>query len=97
MPKLVCIHCQTELRKSNLGTLVIETADMGEPDPSPYKVWSADTFQCPGCGFEVVADFCERPMREDHYAKDFPAWLKTRKAAAKHIVYDHEKTTNGGA
>ncbi len=88
--KIICIHCQTELRKSNLGTLVIETADMGEPDPSPYKVWSADTFQCPGCGIEVVADF-GTPLREDHWKKDFPAWLETRKAASSQIVYDYER------
>jgi len=86
MPKLVCTTCQTELKPSHNGTLVIEMASFG-----PYKVWYADCWKCPGCGYEVSAGFAEQPLRQDHYAADFPEWLETTKAHNDHIVYDFEE------
>jgi hypothetical protein len=91
MPKLVCSQCETELKPYHNGTLVIETADFGEPKPSPYKVWQADTWKCPGCGIEIVAGFGTNPLRQDHYVKDFPEWLDRQLAEADQIVYDHER------
>jgi len=85
MPKLVCKKCETELKPTHNGTLVIETASFG-----PYKVWSADTWKCPGCDVEIVAGFANNPLRE-HYTEDFPAWLEKAKTAAGEIVYDNEK------
>ena len=93
--KIICIHCQTELKPSHNGTLVIETADFGEPAPSPSKVWNAATWKCPGCGIEVVAGF-GNPLREDHYKADFPDWLEVQKAHASQIVYDHERPVKNG-
>lgn len=85
MTKLVCTKCQTEFKPSHNGTLVIETASFG-----PYKVWAADTWTCPGCGVEVVSGFSEQPIRQDHYAKDFPAWLEHEIMVSDYVVYDHE-------
>ena len=86
MPKLVCTKCETELRPSHNGTLVIETASFG-----PYKVWASDCWKCPGCGFEVAAGFSDQPIRQDHYCADFPKWLEHEKSIASRIVYDNEK------
>jgi hypothetical protein len=86
MPKLVCTHCQCELVCETSGTTVIEMASFG-----PYKVWDADTWKCPGCGVEIVAGFANIPVRQDHYADDFPAWLEQLKENAKRIVYDYER------
>ena len=86
MPKIVCVTCQCEFKPSTNGTVVIETASFG-----PYKVWNADTWKCPGCGVEVVAGFAKQPMRQDHYAPDFPSWLDEVVEAAPRVVYDHEK------
>lgn len=86
MPKLVCVNCETELKVLDNGILVIETASFGV-----YKVWSADTWKCPGCGFEVVAGFGQIPLRADHYKDDFQGWLEQEKANATVIVYDNER------
>ena len=85
MPKLVCVKCQTELKPETSGTTVVEMASFG-----PYKVWAADTWKCPGCGIEIVGGFADLPLRQDHYAKDFAAWLDNCLATAQRVVYDHE-------
>jgi predicted RNA-binding Zn-ribbon protein involved in translation (DUF1610 family) len=90
MPKLVCTKCQTELRIETNETLVIETASFG-----PYKVWNADTWKCPDCGVEIVAGFGDNPIRQDHYADDFPVWLEKVMGFFKKVVYDHEYPRNG--
>lgn len=90
MPKMVCVDCQCELKPVDNGTIVIETASFGV-----YKVWSADTWKCPGCGKEIVAGFGNIPLREDHYADDFHEWLETVKANADRIEYDNEKPKGG--
>jgi hypothetical protein len=42
---------------------------------------------------EIVAGFGDYPMRDDHYASDFPAWLDRVIASARRIEYDHERPT----
>jgi hypothetical protein len=84
MPKLVCTKCQTELLPKTNEVIVVETASFG-----PYKVWSADLWKCPGCGYEIVAGFADVPIRQDHYMPDFPEWLEKVKTLAK-VVVDNE-------
>jgi hypothetical protein len=86
MPKLVCVKCQCELKPETDGTTVIETASFG-----PYKVWEADTWKCPGCGIEIISGFAQQPLREDHYADDFPEWLEQIKSIARRVEYDNKK------
>jgi hypothetical protein len=86
MPKLVCVDCQCELKPETNGTTVIETASFGV-----YKVWSADTWKCPGCGKEIVAGFGQEPLRADHWADDFSNWVKSLEFSATKIVYDNER------
>ncbi len=85
MPKLVCAACQIELQCETTGTTVIEMASFG-----PYKVWQADAYKCPGCGIEIVGGFAGEPLREDHYADDFPEWLEKVKTRSRRVVYDYE-------
>ena len=86
MPKLVCVTCQCELKPETNGTVVVETASFG-----PYKVWNADTWKCPGCGVEIVAGFCQQPIRQDHYADDFKVWLGSVLRTAERVEYDNER------
>lgn len=86
MPKIVCVNCEVEYKVSSNDVLVIEHASFG-----PYKVWNADLWKCPECGVEVVAGFAQIPLRADHYASDFPAWLGRIKAAYKHVINDYER------
>ena len=85
MPKLVCVKCEVELEPVTTGTTVVETASFGI-----YKVWHADTWQCPHCGTEIVAGFAKEPIRDDHYAPDFSAWAEQFIASSRRVVYDRE-------
>lgn len=86
MPKLVCVKCQCELKPETNGTTVVEMASFG-----PYKVWDSDTWKCPGCGVEIVSGFSSKPIREDHYAEDFSAWLEKFVVASCRVEYDYER------
>jgi hypothetical protein len=93
MPKLVCVDCQTELSILKSGGYVIET--FGNPEhPKPYKIWSADVWECPGCHKKIVAGFSNHPLGE-HYEGDFPELLDrvlaSPEAKAGYVIYDHEK------
>ena len=57
----------------------------------PYKVWNADTWECPGCGVQIVGGFADQPSRQDHWKDDFEEWLNKEKEFASSIVYDFER------
>lgn len=84
--KLVCVKCEVELKPSVNGTIVIETMRFAEP----YKIWSADTWKCPGCDVEIVAGFGMNPIAE-HFQSGFEDKLEAAKSRAKKLVYDHER------
>jgi hypothetical protein len=83
---MVCVKCHTELKPKTNETIVVETASFG-----PYKVWNADTWECPGCGVEIVAGFGQQPLRQDHYKEDFATWLANVIATAERVEYDNER------
>lgn len=85
MPKQVCVKCEVELKPETNGVVVIETASFGV-----YKVWFADAWKCPVCGVEIVSGFANKPLRQDHFAEDFPEWLERVKKEAVRIIYDNE-------
>jgi hypothetical protein len=93
MPKLVCVKCQIELRPSVNGVTVIEMASFG-----PYKVWAADEWECPGCGQKIISGFSNEPIRQDHYADDFPQWLEheiERATKVSKVIWDFERPLGG--
>ena len=89
MPKIVCVDCETELIVISNDTIVIETA-LALPDDGIYKVYNADLWGCPVCGRQIVAGFGAVPIREDHYADDFKAWVNTLVSKTKNVIYSHE-------
>ena len=91
MPKLVCVKDEVELLPFHNGTIVVEMASFG-----PYKVWNADAWKCPICGFEIIAGFGNNPLRSDHYSPDFPEWLENTKKNATQVIYDKELVYNQG-
>ena len=44
-------------------------------DGSPYKLWDADLYFCPSCGWEVITGFGKGPIAE-HYE---PTYAEQRK------------------
>jgi len=51
------------------GVMVEEHRGQNEP----YKIWNADLWKCPKCGFELIAGFGSRPIVEHFHEayKDF--------------------------
>ena len=83
--KIICVKCQCELRPEVNGTLVVEMASFG-----PYKIWKADTWRCPGCGYEVTTGFGAAPIMhhgDEHFQED----LDLEKETARKVVYDYER------
>lgn len=53
----VCAKCQVDMRCKKNGVGVVDMADFG-----PCQVWDADLWECPKCGFQVVAGFGQKPI-----------------------------------
>ena len=53
----VCVNCKRMLKIKKNGIIVAEHLKNGEL----YKVWSADLFECPNCGFELISGFGNQP------------------------------------
>lgn len=76
MPRMVCMKCQLFLHPKKTGVIVEEgmpqsSADKpGEGNWLPYKLWSADSWECRGCGVEIIAGFAAQHFAE-HYEKNY--------------------------
>lgn len=70
---MVCVKCQVKLKPERTGVHVVETFGRGSNEP--YKLWAADLWKCPDCGFEVVAGFGGNNYAE-HFEADFSKLLE---------------------
>ncbi|MDP2661182.1 MAG: hypothetical protein Q8R28_10690 [Dehalococcoidia bacterium] len=57
MHRPVCVPCETEMRPTRNDVAVVDYAAFG-----PYKVWDADEFTCPSCGYRIVVGFGNAPL-----------------------------------
>ena len=73
--KIAC--CGAFMTVKTQGISVLELASFG-----PYKLWSADAYECKICGTVVAAGFAERAYAE-HYQPDFQMQLERAKASDK--------------
>ena len=67
MPQPGCVRCKREMIKVGAGVSVLEVA---KSLPAGYKLWSADLYRCPTCGFSLVAGYGSRPIHE-HFEVGF--------------------------
>jgi len=77
--KPVCVKCQVELRNRMSGVGVLDIAQFG-----PYKVWDADLYYCPSCGFEVVIGFGVHAIAH-HHEEGFTETLNRYRARTRLI------------
>ena len=75
MNGLVCKKCEVELQPKQNDVRVIEY--FMDP-PEPYKLWCADLWACPKCGYEIVTGFGYQAYTE-HFRKDFEKRLELAK------------------
>lgn len=85
--KPVCVKCQRFYRPAKNGVGLLETTPRfngAQPgaahaeDWTPYKIWVADLWRCPGCGHEMIQGFGGGPIAE-HFMANFDAVTAGRK------------------
>ena len=77
----VCVKCQVELRPKTNGIAAVEMASFG-----PYKIWMADVWRCPVCGWEGILGFSSEPIAE-HHRPHFAAELeKAQDTGGHHVI-----------
>lgn len=69
----VCVKCQVELRPKTNGITAVEMASFG-----PYKIWAADTWECPVCHWVGILGFSASPIAE-HFQPHFAEELSKAK------------------
>ena len=66
-----CVSCQTYLAAAKNGIIVLETMS---DRITPYKIWMADLFECPDCGYQLISGFGLNAISE-HYMPEFKDWI----------------------
>jgi len=61
----VCVKCQVGMKPEKNGIGVLDITDFG-----PYKIWCADKWKCPKCGYEIAVGFGKNRIAE-HYEDPF--------------------------
>ena len=67
MPKPVCISCGREFRVKKIGVRAQENIGA---NGEPYKIWSADIWECPKCLYQIISGYGSKPM-SNVFDKDF--------------------------
>jgi len=67
MSKPVCVPCGREFKVIKNGTVAQENIG---PNGEPYKIWSADLWECPVCHSQILSGFGNRPLSQVHH-QDF--------------------------
>jgi len=73
----VCVECRVEMRPETNGIGVLDMANFG-----PYKIWHADKWKCPKCGYEIVMGFGSMAVAE-HYEDSFEGLVDAFRQQAK--------------
>ena len=61
--KPVCVKCEVEMQIECGGVIV---AEMFSDPPKPYKLWYADAFKCPICGYVITAQYGNAAFAVQH-------------------------------
>jgi len=68
----ICVNCQIKMTFPRSGVYVLETYEDGI---KPYKVWSADLYECKICKHQIISGFGHNPLRQQ-FDSDFDVWVK---------------------
>ena len=83
----VCIKCQVNMRPHFNGTYLI---DMAFDPPKPYKIWSADIWDCQNCNYKIVKGFSNG--YDEHFQEGFSEKLQF--ALRRNHVFAFEKAAH---
>lgn len=66
---LVCVPCGRKMHVKKVGVPFVEVVMWEEP--TPYRLWHADAWVCPRCGYSILyTDERQTPIAE-HYEDGF--------------------------
>ena len=71
LSNVFCANCKVFMKTKAIGVIVEETMDDGKP----YKLWSADLFECPSCMTQIITRFATNPIAE-HFEERYAALSK---------------------
>ena len=71
-PGYACVPCKTYLRPRKNDITVLQDDAEGKP----HKLWSADLWECPDCGYQVILGYGQNAFSE-HDEPDFDPSLAT--------------------
>jgi hypothetical protein len=69
MPRPVCCECGVEFKVKKNGVIAQENTG-SYPNSTPYKIWSADLWECPKCLHQILFGYGLKPMSQ-HFDEDF--------------------------
>ena len=77
MMAITCVNCERGYQRIENGIFLVE---MFCSPPEPYKVWSADLWQCPNCKDKVVSGRGDNPLMH-HFQDGFSEYLAELRAS----------------
>jgi hypothetical protein len=66
MPKPVCVNCKRFYKIRKSGFYWVEMRPTGFDLWVPYKIWSSDLWECPGCGAQILSGHGIQPVAIEH-------------------------------
>jgi len=70
---MVCVSCAMFMRRKKNGVVVEEGRPLSNVPNNqwgPYKLWMADLFECPSCGYQIISGFAQANFAE-HYQSNY--------------------------
>ena len=58
MNRPVCVKCEVVMRMGPMGVYVIELFQ----GVKICRIWSADVYECPKCGFQIIGGWGNKPL-----------------------------------
>lgn len=81
---MVCLSCGRFFKPYKNGVVVEEMMPQGSRDNLtwvPYKLWMADLYQCPSCGYEAIGGFSLGGPIIEHYQPNYQQTKEALQAA----------------
>ena len=86
MPKNICVKCEVEFKPFENGVIV---AEMFQNNTALYRLWSADLWQCPKCGYQIVSGYGNHAYAE-HFEQNLEKIIAEETVLGKKIIYSKE-------
>ena len=87
MATVTCVNCERGYHLIENGVFLVE---MFCNPPQPYKIWSADLWQCPGCKDRVVSGRGDNPLMH-HFQEGFDVYLANLKERQCTVIREYER------